>query len=106
METSVSEFIRICSQSEVPAAGNVKEITVAGRALCVANVGGAVCVLDGTCPHEGGPLGEGIIEDGRVVCPWHGYAFDPRTGATENDPELKAQVFESRIEGGELKAKL
>lgn len=106
MEMSVSEFIRICSQSEVPAAGNVKEVTVAGRALCVANVGGAVCVLDGTCPHEGGPLGEGIIEDGRVVCPWHGYAFDPRTGATENDPELKAEVFESMIEGGELKAKL
>jgi nitrite reductase (NADH) small subunit len=102
----MAEFVRICLETEVPAAGGVKEFTVAGRALCVANVGGSVCVLDGTCPHEGGPLGEGVIEDGRVVCPWHGYAFDPKTGATENDPEMKAEVFESKTEGGELKARI
>lgn len=102
----MAEFVRICPASELPAAGGVKEFTVEGRALCVANVGGTVCVLDGTCPHEGGPLGEGVIEDGRVVCPWHGYAYDPRTGTTENDPELKVAVFESKVEGGELRAKI
>jgi nitrite reductase (NADH) small subunit len=63
-------------------------------------------VLDGVCPHEGGPLGEGIIEGSRVVCPWHAYAFDLRTGVTENDPDLRAEVIESTIENGELRAKL
>ena len=33
------------------------KFTVAGRTLCVANVGGDICVLDGVCPHEGGPVG-------------------------------------------------
>ena len=102
----MSEFVRICSQAELPAANNVKEFTVGGQSLCVANVGGAICVLDGTCPHEGGPLGEGSIENGRVVCPWHAIAFDVRTGAAQDDPELKAQVFEAKVEGGELRAKL
>ena len=102
----MAEFVKICPAAELPPANNVKEFTVDGRAICVANVSGTVCVLDGTCPHEGGPLGEGVIEDGRVVCPWHGYAYDPRTGATENDPELKVQVFESKVEGGELRAKI
>jgi nitrite reductase (NADH) small subunit len=102
----MSQFVRICSVSELPAEGEVAEFTIQGRALCVAHIGGAVAVLDGVCPHEGGPLGEGIVEGGRVVCPWHGYAFDLRTGATEQDPDLKAEVLESAMAAGELRAKL
>jgi nitrite reductase/ring-hydroxylating ferredoxin subunit len=102
----MSQLVRICSQAELPAAGEVGEFTVDGRTLCVANLNGTISVLDGVCPHEEGPLGEGVIEDGRVVCPWHGYAFDVRTGVSEQDPDLKAQVFESAVEDGELRAKV
>jgi nitrite reductase (NADH) small subunit len=102
----MSEFLRICSASEVPAEGEVAEFTVQGRALCVAHVNGAIAVLDGVCPHEGGPLGEGIVEDGRVVCPWHAYAFDPRSGVADQDPEVKAEVFEAKIEDGELRVRM
>jgi nitrite reductase (NADH) small subunit len=102
----MSQFVRICSESEVPSNGEVAEFTVQGRALCVAHVNGAIAVLDGVCPHEGGPLGEGIIEDGRVVCPWHVYAFDPRSGVADQDPEVRAEVFEAKIEAGELRVKL
>src|ERR1700751_2480646 len=105
-ERVMSEFVLICTQGELPAAGHVKEFTVEGRALCVANVDGAICVLDGTCPHEGGPLGEGSIEDGKVVCPWHAYAFDVHTGANDEDPAVNATVLEAKVEEGELRAKL
>ncbi len=100
------EFVRICSAAELPRSGAVGEYMVNGRAFCVANIGGSIAVLDGVCPHEGGPLGEGIIEEGRVVCPWHGYSFDVRTGAAEQDPEAVAQVFETKLENGELHAKV
>jgi len=100
------EFVRICSASEIPVVGEVAEFTVQGRPLCVANVDGAVAVIDSVCPHEGGPLGEGIIEGSRVVCTWHAYAFDVRSGACENDPELKADVLEAKLEGGELRVKI
>ena len=99
-------FVRICSQSELPPAGNVCEFAAGGHAYCVANVDGTIAVLDGECPHEGGPLGEGTIEEGRVVCPWHSYAYDVRTGAERMDPELKVRVYESRVEEGELRAKI
>jgi len=102
----MADFVRICSQGEIPAAGTVKEFVVDGRALCVGNVDGAVCVLDGTCPHEGGPLGEGTIEGGKIVCPWHAFAFDVKTGSTGEAPDLKADVLEAKVEGGELMAKL
>lgn len=102
----MSRFVRICSQSELPAANQVGEFTVDGRAICVANVDGAISVLNGVCPHEEGPLGEGSIEGGRVVCPWHGYSYDPKTGVSADDPDLKAQVYESVVENGELRAKI
>lgn len=102
----MSQFVRICSQAELPATNSVGEFTVDGHAVCVANVGGTISVLDGVCPHEEGPLGEGSIEGGRVVCPWHGYAFDPKTGVSADDPDMKARVYESVMENGELRAKL
>lgn len=102
----MADFVRICAQSDVPPPGSVREFTANGRAVCVANVEGAICVLNGVCPHEEGPLGEGSIENGRVVCPWHGYAFDPRTGEADGDPALKAEVFEAKVEDGELRAKV
>src|SRR5271166_2594773 len=102
----MAQFVRICSVSELPAEGEVAEFTVSGRSLCVAKIGGTVAVLDGTCPHEGGPLGEGIIEEGRVVCPWHAYAYDLLTGATEQNPELKVEVLEATVTDGELRVKL
>jgi nitrite reductase (NADH) small subunit len=102
----VAEFMRVCAQSELPQPGNLREFSVSGRALCVANVEGAICVLDGTCPHEGGPLAEGTIEHGRVVCPWHSFAFDLKTGEAEGEPSLKAEVMEAKVEGRELRVKL
>lgn len=102
----MSDFIRLCAQSELPPPGTVREFTANGQALCVANLNGTISVLNGICPHEEGPLGEGTIENGCVVCPWHGYAFDLRTGEATDDPSLKVEVYESRVENGELRAKL
>ncbi len=102
----MAEYVRVCAQSELPQPGMVRDVTAAGRSLCVANVDGTICVLDGTCPHEGGPLGEGTLEGGRVVCPWHSYAFDVRTGEASDDPSLKVEILDARVENGELQVKL
>jgi nitrite reductase (NADH) small subunit len=102
----MAEFVRICAQSELPQPGRALEVSASGRPLCVANLNGEICVLDGICPHEGGPLGEGTLEQGSVVCPWHSFAFDLHTGEAADAPELKAEVFEAKVENGELRVKL
>lgn len=40
--------------------------------------------VDNRCPHQGGPLGEGQLDGKWLICPWHGYEYDPKTG---NPPE-------------------
>jgi nitrite reductase/ring-hydroxylating ferredoxin subunit len=41
---------------------------------------GKLVAYPALCPHQLGPLGEAELEAGVVTCPWHGYAFDVRTG--------------------------
>ena len=52
---------------------------------------------DGTCPHRGGPLGEGDIIGDEIVCPWHFWSFDVTTGANAADPSLR--ITTPRSEG-------
>ena len=54
---------------------------VDGRPVALTRCAGALGALENRCPHQGGPLGEGSIENGWLRCPWHGYDYDPITGA-------------------------
>lgn len=96
----MAEWVRICAVVELPPENDVTEVEAAGRVFCVARLGREVHVVDGVCPHEGGPLGHGVLEDGRVVCPWHAFAYDVRTGVAEHDPSFKVRVYEAKVEGG------
>ena len=60
--------------------GRVTTVVAAGRALCVTRTADGWGVLDNRCPHQGGPLGDGQLEGGYVICPWHAYEYDPTTG--------------------------
>jgi nitrite reductase (NADH) small subunit len=102
----VPGLIRICSVAELPQEGEACEMMAVGRPFCVARVDGEIAVLDGICPHNEGPLGQGIVEHGRVVCPWHAWAFDVKTGEAEHDPREHAQVYEAVVENGELMVRL
>ncbi|HEY4611328.1 MAG TPA: thiamine pyrophosphate-binding protein, partial [Ilumatobacteraceae bacterium] len=60
--------------------GRVRAVTVDRRTLALCRVGQQYGALDNRCPHQGGPLGEGSIENGWLRCPWHGYDYDPLSG--------------------------
>ena len=55
-------------------------VVAAGRAICITRTANGYGALDNRCPHQGGPLGDGQIENGYVICPWHGYEYNPCTG--------------------------
>ena len=60
--------------------GRVATVQCGHKQVCLTNCGGRISALDNRCPHQGGPLGEGSIENGMLRCPWHGWDFDPVTG--------------------------
>jgi pyruvate oxidase len=68
------------SAVDVPGEGRVRSATVDGRSIALTRCGSTLGALENHCPHQGGPLGEGSIENGLLRCPWHGYDYDPLTG--------------------------
>ena len=75
---------RILDLDELPE-GRVTTISVGRQTFAVSHFQGTYGALDNACSHQGGPLGEGSIEQGAegkcwLRCPWHGWDFDPLTG--------------------------
>ena len=95
-------FTKLTIESELPPADEAKELPCGDKTICIANVNGAYSAMDNVCLHRGGPLGQGMIEGGKVVCPWHGWAWDPKTGAAEQNPSAKVAVYPLKIEGEDV----
>jgi nitrite reductase/ring-hydroxylating ferredoxin subunit len=55
-------------------------VTLNGTRVALVRVGEGIHALAEVCPHQGGPLAEGRLSGGRLVCPWHGWMFDVRSG--------------------------
>jgi len=102
----VTERVRVAAVGEIPA-GTGKGFDVAGRLLAVFHVGdGRYYATSAVCPHEDGPLDEGLLEGGPdrpvVTCPWHAFSFDLTTGACLVDPDLNVPVYPVVLEGSDL----
>jgi len=82
--------------------GSGRPFDAGGRRVAVFRVEGRLHALDGTCPHRGGPLGEGTLSGSVVACPWHGWRFDVRTGQCLVAPGTTQPCFEVREEGGSI----
>jgi nitrite reductase/ring-hydroxylating ferredoxin subunit/uncharacterized membrane protein len=67
---------------------------------------GRVCALVHACAHLGGPLSEGTLKDGSVVCPWHGSEFALDDGRVLNGPAtLNQPCLEVRERDGQIEVK-
>lgn len=72
-------WYKVADHDELPE-NRVKSITCGVQTICLTHFKGKYSALSNKCPHQGGPLGEGSIENGMLRCPWHGWDFDPCTG--------------------------
>lgn len=95
-------FVTVANVADV-APGKGARIERHGVSLAVFNAGGGrFCAVSPVCPHEDGPLAEGWLEAGTVVCPWHGFNFDLTTGACPVDPAMALTVYPVRVNGSAI----
>jgi ferredoxin-nitrite reductase len=84
------------------AEGSAKLVRAKGEEMAVFKNNGQLYGIQNICPHEGGQLCNGWIENGEVVCPLHRYKFDLKTGACSTDPKLKVKVFKLVAQGDQV----
>ena len=93
-------FVKIANVNDVRQ-GQGKTISVNGVEIALFNIDGNFYAIDNTCPHRGGPLGEGMLDDGIVTCPWHGWKFNVATGKNVSMP-VDVKRFEVKVEGEDV----
>ena len=101
----MSQLISLIEVDQVPV-GKSAEVVADGRVFAVFNVDGRFHVLDGICPHAGGPLGKGMLRGGVVTCPWHGWQFQIENGQHCLNPRICQTHYESEVIDGKVTIRL
>lgn len=94
-------FVKVANASDLKPGEN-KIVNANGTEVALFNVDGEFFATTNTCPHRGGPLGEGMLEDDVVQCPWHGWKFNVKTGVSPVIPTAKVPTYQVKVEGNDV----
>ena len=74
-------------------------VTIGRYDVAIFDVAGELFAYENACPHQGGPIGEGYVEDATVTCPWHAWCFDLRTGFMTLGDFARLRPFDVAVDG-------
>ena len=97
-----SDWINVGQPLSIPMNKAITVTPNEGERIAVFRQPKGVSAIVAVCSHQNGPLGEGCIKDGLITCPWHGFQFDPETGAAPAPFEDRVQTHEVKIENGDV----
>ena len=95
-------WVRVTQQGNIPPREG-RPVLIAGRELALFNLGDRFLATENRCPHQGGPLCDGIVTATSVVCPLHAWKVNLETGAVERPAagrEHCVETFPTRVEDG------
>jgi nitrite reductase/ring-hydroxylating ferredoxin subunit len=98
-------FIPVLRAGELPA-GRVRAVKIDDRTVAISHTAAGFFATDNTCPHRGGPLAEGDLIGDEIVCPWHLWGFDVRTGLCPGNADFAIATHEVKLEGDSILVKL
>ncbi len=96
-----SEFIDVGFTGDI-GVGRMIARSVEGRGIVIYHTGSGFYSSDDRCPHRGGPLVEGDLIGEEIVCPWHLWGFDVRSGVCPGNAEVRVITHEVRVENSRL----
>lgn len=94
----MAEFVEVAKARDIPEGGG-RIVVVAGHLVAVLNDRGVFRAIENVCLHRGGPVGEGVLEDGVITCPWHGWQYDVATGRNTVNPSARLRTYRVKLEG-------
>jgi len=94
-------FVKVTTLADLPL-DSVLEVHLADSVYALCNNQGTICALSGVCLHQGGPLGQGQLAGGRIICPWHAWEYDCRTGQSCDRPEERVATYEVKVDGNDV----
>jgi sulfoxide reductase heme-binding subunit YedZ len=100
-DAAADGFIDVCGVDDIPE-GRGRVVATTAERVAIFKHNGTLSALSNACRHQNGPLGEGRIIGGCVVCPWHGYEYRPETGAAPPPFTEKVETYGVEVRAGRI----
>ncbi len=94
-------FVDACAITDIPE-NRARIVCLSGERVAIFKYEGKVSAVSNVCQHQNGPLGEGKVVFGCITCPWHGYQYQPDTGASPPPFVEKVPTFNVRVKDGRV----
>ncbi|MDZ4814670.1 MAG: Rieske 2Fe-2S domain-containing protein [Verrucomicrobiota bacterium] len=101
----MSHFV-IAAAVDAVKVGAGTTVTVDGNDIGLFNLNGEFFAIENTCPHMGAPLAGGCVREEMIICPWHMWKFNIKTGVSVTVPGVDLKTFETKVEDGHILVKL
>jgi len=98
-------FIEVLRVADVPV-GRIRAVKIDDRSVAISHTASGFFATDNTCPRRGGPLAEGDLIGDEIICPWHLWGFDVRSGLCPGNAEFSVSIHEVKIESDRILVKL
>ena len=99
------DFVSVGHTADFPF-GQGRMAVVNGRHVAIFRLDDGYFAIDNLCLHQAGPLCDGLIEQGVVTCPWHGWSYDIRTGILVQDGKVGVSRHNVRVVDGTVQVQL
>jgi len=98
---SWNPFTKVCSKKDFV---NGRYLAVIdGKAIAIFEIGNEFFAVSNVCVHIGGPIIDGHLDkEGNIVCPWHGYRYDPKMGKAPKGAPEQVEVYPVKLERDEI----
>lgn len=97
----MNDFVPVADAASIPP-GKGRTVEYRGHRFALWNLDGTFHAVDDTCPHRGASLGAGILENGKVFCPMHGWEFDVTNGNCLSNPTRPVASHPTKVENGQV----
>lgn len=94
-------YRKVAEITEVPPNHAVK-VNIEDEEIALFNLRGEFYAISDVCPHRGAPLSEGFLEQEKVLCPWHCFDFNLKTGECQVASHLRVATYPLKIEDGSI----
>ncbi|MDC0261837.1 Rieske (2Fe-2S) protein [Planctomycetaceae bacterium] len=97
----MADFQTVAKVGDIPT-GEGRAFPVNGKLVGVFLIDEEYLAINDLCPHMGASLSAGWVEEGKVMCPWHAWRFDLQDGTWCDNPKIKTDSYETRVEGDDI----
>ena len=102
----MARYVKVAHEGDV-APGRVTCVRTGDRRIALFNENGTLVAYDDYCTHVGGPVSEGLYENGIVTCPWHGAQFRVGDGTALTPPAGgNLRRYPVRVEAGAVEVEI